>query len=223
MILISRKQAIASGAKHYCTGEPCKRGHLANRLVSNRQCVVCQTEGKNKAKQAAYYSRPDVKLSRKEYMKKYWANRKLKLSEEEREKQRQATRRWREKNREFARALDRQCAERRKEKRHAYAKEYQKRFPERAATRERNKRARKRENGGTHTHAEIVEIKKLQRGKCAYCKLKLGDRFHVDHIVPIVKGGRNDRANLQILCAPCNHRKYSKDPMDFARSMGRLL
>ena len=35
---------------HYFTGKPCKRGHLANRLLSDRSCMEC-----NKEKRARYY------------------------------------------------------------------------------------------------------------------------------------------------------------------------
>jgi hypothetical protein len=35
---------------HYFTGKPCKRGHLANRLLSDRSCLEC-----NKEKRARYY------------------------------------------------------------------------------------------------------------------------------------------------------------------------
>lgn len=39
--LISRKEAIANGAKWYFTGNPCHNGHIAARLTSNRACAVC--------------------------------------------------------------------------------------------------------------------------------------------------------------------------------------
>lgn len=42
--LISRKDAIASGMKHYFTGKTCKRGHIAKRLASNCACVACSYE-----------------------------------------------------------------------------------------------------------------------------------------------------------------------------------
>ena len=41
MELISRKQAIAAGLTKYFTGKPCKQGHLSERRVSGRCCVVC--------------------------------------------------------------------------------------------------------------------------------------------------------------------------------------
>jgi hypothetical protein len=30
-------EARATGALHYCTGEPCSNGHIARRLITNRQ------------------------------------------------------------------------------------------------------------------------------------------------------------------------------------------
>jgi hypothetical protein len=35
------KEATAKGATHYFTGQPCKRGHLAPRFVSNTGCTEC--------------------------------------------------------------------------------------------------------------------------------------------------------------------------------------
>lgn len=35
---------VDDGSKFYFTGKPCKRGHIANRYVSIRVCVVCHAE-----------------------------------------------------------------------------------------------------------------------------------------------------------------------------------
>lgn len=42
--ILSRKDAVAKGIKHYFTGKPCKRGHVAKRLVSTCVCVFCAYE-----------------------------------------------------------------------------------------------------------------------------------------------------------------------------------
>ena len=41
MEIINRRQAIASGLKHFYTGKPCKHGHLTERYVGNGGCLEC--------------------------------------------------------------------------------------------------------------------------------------------------------------------------------------
>lgn len=76
---------------------------------------------------------------------------------------------------------------------------------------------------GKHTAAEVAEIILLQKGKCAYCRKLVGDKPHIDHIVPIAKGGTNDRRNLQLTCARCNQTKNRTDPIVFAQRLGLLI
>jgi len=98
---------------------------------------------------------------------------------------------------------------------------YNKANPAKIAAISRNRRARAKA-GGTHTEQDVAEIMKLQKGRCAYCRIVLG-KYHVDHIEPLARGGSNDRCNLQILCIPCNKTKSAKDPIVFAQSLGMLL
>jgi len=74
---------------------------------------------------------------------------------------------------------------------------------------------------GSFTKADIEEIRRLQRGRCAYCKIK--GPLTIDHIVALACGGSNCRSNLQLLCKSCNSSKRHSDPIDFARREGRLL
>lgn len=94
--------------------------------------------------------------------------------------------------------------------------------PEKAAAIRRNYAARKRNAEGSHTVDDVKKIIRLQRGRCAYCRTKLR-AYHVDHIVPLSKGGSNNRHNLQITCEPCNIMKRDTDPVDYARRLGKLL
>lgn len=95
--------------------------------------------------------------------------------------------------------------------------------PEQYRAYKRNYKARKKLAVGSHAADDIAAIFKAQRGKCGYCRIKLGKRYHVDHIIALFNGGSNNRTNLQILCGPCNNSKSAKDPIDFARSKGRLI
>jgi 5-methylcytosine-specific restriction endonuclease McrA len=94
--------------------------------------------------------------------------------------------------------------------------------PERYRVYARNHKCKKRGASGTHTKADIIELSRLQKGKCANCQKKL-DKYHVDHIEPLNNGGSNDKYNLQLLCPPCNLRKSDIDPLEFARRNARLL
>ena len=49
------------------------------------------------------------------------------------------------------------------------------------------------------------------RLNCPMCEESLPDRhFHVDHIIPKVRGGHDGIDNLQLLCGPCNIEKSDK-------------
>lgn len=67
------------------------------------------------------------------------------------------------------------------------------------------------------------DLMKLQRGRCAYCREKLGVDTHVDHVMPLKRGGPDKRSNLQLTCAPCNLTKNARHPITFAQSLGMLL
>lgn len=41
MGIITQYEAKEKGLKSYYTGKPCKYGHYANRLISNRTCIRC--------------------------------------------------------------------------------------------------------------------------------------------------------------------------------------
>jgi len=92
-----------------------------------------------------------------------------------------------------------------------------------AIARNRKRKARLKGSNGAHTDTDIADIFRLQLGKCAYCRVDLNQRYHVDHIMPLALGGSNARHNLQLTCELCNSRKGAKDPLVFARKLGLLL
>ncbi len=46
--------ALAAGASRYSTGKPCKHGHAAERLVTNRSCLECHRLANDSEYQRAY-------------------------------------------------------------------------------------------------------------------------------------------------------------------------
>lgn len=89
-----------------------------------------------------------------------------------------------------------------------------------------NYRANKLGNGGTLSKGLFDRLYKLQRGMCPVCKKELSNtkpRSHMDHIMPLARGGANTDDNIQILCQSCNNQKHAKHPIDFMQSKGFLI
>lgn len=88
-----------------------------------------------------------------------------------------------------------------------------------------NRVSRKRANGGVLSKNVAARLMGLQRGLCACgCGAKLKETgYHIDHRIPLVKGGPNTDANCQLLTPACNQSKGAKCPIDFMQSRGFLL
>jgi 5-methylcytosine-specific restriction endonuclease McrA len=73
------------------------------------------------------------------------------------------------------------------------------------------RRARKLAVGGSYTPADIEAIRIAQGNHCYLCGKKLKG-FHIDHFIPLSKGGTNDPGNLRLACPKCNLSKGGKHP-----------
>ena len=69
------------------------------------------------------------------------------------------------------------------------------------------------------TPADLQNLKDRQGGFCAgmWCLEALDDGYHVDHVIPLSKGGAHAPGNAQLLCPKCNRSKGSKLPDEFVR------
>lgn len=81
------------------------------------------------------------------------------------------------------------------------------------------RRARECGAGEGCSSADIQTQYERQRGCCFWCHEKVGNDYHVDHVMPLALGGSNSKENIVIACPVCNRSKAAKHPMDFAGVM----
>ena len=87
-----------------------------------------------------------------------------------------------------------------------------------------DKRARKKASGGKLSPGLTLRLLAFQKNRCALCRKSLKKTgYHMDHIVPLVRGGKNEDSNIQLTCPKCNQKKGTKDPVAFMQSRGLLL
>jgi 5-methylcytosine-specific restriction endonuclease McrA len=109
------------------------------------------------------------------------------------------------------------------EMRRAWALRYYLKNKDKYRAYQATRRALVRGTGGKHTPEDIKMIARRQGMKCIYCRKSLKPRYHVDHVLPLVLGGSNDKGNLQLLCPQCNLSKGSRHPIEHANRLGMLL
>lgn len=117
---------------------------------------------------------------------------------------------WRDKNREKIREQSRV---------------YRRSHPETFRASKLKRRALEMSINGAHSADDIRALIAGQTDKrgvlrCWHCGKPCADKYHIDHFVPLAKGGTNDAGNLRISCPLCNQRKAAKMPAEFN---GRLL
>lgn len=88
------------------------------------------------------------------------------------------------------------------------------------------RRARILNSPGSHTSADILLQRKAQTDKkgrlhCWWCgKIIKDEDYHLDHVIPLSRGGSNGADNIVLSCPKCNLAKSAKNPQEFA---GRLI
>jgi 5-methylcytosine-specific restriction endonuclease McrA len=214
--ILSKSEARAIGAKRYFTGEPCPNGHVSERYVYEGRCVACIKCKKPRDKN---YGKIWQENNR-ERCRAYWRKH---VNKKDKAVRREKLRDWKRRNPEKWAALVAKSKNRPPSVRRALWREYAKRYPTQRANASRARRAREKHAEGVHTASDVASIIKRQSGQCAYCPKKLGRQYHVDHIIPLSKGGSNWPKNIQVLCPACNMAKGRKDPIDYARETGRLI
>lgn len=141
------------------------------------------------------------------------------------EKRRETARRYYARNPEKCRAKSRLYYSEFKEKAADSRNKYRAR-PEYRAIDQNNqikRRARIASSAGSLSSGIVEKLILAQKGKCACCGEILGADYHLDHIIPLLLGGKHEDSNIQLLHALCNLQKHAKHPVDFMQQRGLLL
>ena len=77
----------------------------------------------------------------------------------------------------------------------------------RAAQKNDNARRRAGDHAAERQAALLNNWIRYGAYRCECCKEVTGEKYHIDHIVPVSLGGSNEKANLQLLCPACNMEK----------------
>lgn len=82
--------------------------------------------------------------------------------------------------------------------------------------------AKRRSQMGTehYTQADIKLQYSSQKGKCWHCGKACNGTYHIDHLIPLSRGGTDKASNIVISCPTCNERKHDKYTWEWN---GRLL
>jgi hypothetical protein len=155
-----------------------------------------------------------------------------KYNAEHPDRRRNASRNWRENNREYVREYQRVHQMNTKPERAAYLRKWRLKHGDHDATyhikgqlRTALYRSRKANASGVHTADDLIAIRAAQTDKrgrlrCWWCGKSIIDTPHLDHKMPLARGGSNGSENLCYSCGPCNCSKSAKTPAEYA---GRLI
>lgn len=81
--------------------------------------------------------------------------------------------------------------------------------PDKVLEKSRNRRAKKKSNGGKITAAEWREVLERYNHTCLCCREK-GKKLTMDHVLPLALGGTHTADNVQPLCVSCNSKKQAR-------------
>lgn len=195
---------------YYFTGKPCKRGHIANRYISSRQCVECM-------KRTLYRETAAYKEKKKAYdaarlaanPQKYHAQ-SAKYRTENKERCKASLRAWYVVNSEKQKARSAKWRKENPGKQNALKALWAKRNPACGAAHTAKRRAAQLRATPAWANAFFIE----EAYDLAQLRTKATDfKWHVDHIVPLLSKsvcGLHVENNLRVIPARHNQSKSNR-------------
>lgn len=228
----SKKSRMKDGLNSQC--KSCQSDYYKRFYAENREDQIARSRKYKEQNPLSNEKREDTKRKHREW----WALNKTDISK------RRIDRYWdessgiRSRNIERCRSwvkenIARVCTQMKKyykinsEKVKARVRQYENENPEKTKALGRVKanrrRARLLNSANQYKRQDVERIFYLQKGKCANCKCSISKKYHIDHRIPVARGGDNSPGNIELLCPSCNLKKSAKMPHEFAQENGRLI
>jgi len=65
--------------------------------------------------------------------------------------------------------------------------------------------------------------RRLSEGRCYYCGKEFSPKeLSMDHIVPLIRGGKSTKGNIVPACKDCNNRKKHMLPIEWGEYLEKL-
>jgi 5-methylcytosine-specific restriction endonuclease McrA len=219
--------------------------HIQNGL--HPRCKKCRSTQRREARE----TRPEVRAKERTNSRKWQENNPERAKSQKkayhdahkdeakayhqahREKRIEYNKEWHRTNREHTKEYRDAYYQEHVEEMRAYSIAYSKANPIPNRQNARNRRMLKKQIAvkGSYTPTQIQEQLKRQKykcyyGFCGYAKFMKQPNgmslFHIEHVVPLSRGGSNDISNIVLACPTCNLKKHDKLPHEFPEG-GRLL
>jgi 5-methylcytosine-specific restriction endonuclease McrA len=210
--------------------KPCElNDHRAYREINRDKVRATKRawQNKNKDKKAAWdkaYAERNKDKIRKNFIAWYEINRDDQLAKNKIRRQLNpeikaaADKKWQFENKQKVNANSKAWRTRNPEKAAQVGKSYRTRNPENGIIKSARRRARKAANGTFLVTSK--DLRAIMSKPCFYCK---APATQLEHVLPIVLGGRHSIGNLVASCQPCNLSKHKKTIMEWRVWQSKVL
>jgi hypothetical protein len=204
-ITLLREQARALGERTFMSPVPCRHGHTAPRETSNGQCSECKQS---------------IRTGRKDAHKQYARG----WHELHHEKQNRRSAEWRDQNKERCSRTGRAYRIAHHDSCVARSRRWKLANPDLVRANWNRANARRRVLKANASHGDRRSYQAYTRWvamvakiRCYWChKPTTRKTRHMDHIIPLAKGGSHSVGNLCVACVHCNCSKKALLPHEFA-------
>lgn len=144
----------------------------------------------------------------REYSRSYYITHR----EQTREQNRERCRRYHAEHRQEMRDGVRRYRHAHPDRKYAANRRHRAKYPEKHRAYRHNRRARELTAEGQYNGEDAQRQYRRQWGHCFWCSEPVGNTYHIDHVMPLSRGGSNWPENLVITCRKCNSKKCNKLP-----------